>query len=208
MLNQNIHQDEKETGFFRRREDFLSFMLGLAFVGTGIIFFIIVSSYIFLTVKNADVWQTFSLPKVFWASTIIIALSSYTLYIAKKSLEKDEFKQYRYALAATFSLGVLFCLLQIWGWQIMASTKVFFQNSIQGSFLYVISGLHLLHIVVGLILLAMIFRDAIKYKSYIDAFVYSVNPPNQLKIKLICRYWHFVDILWVVLFLFLVFQHS
>lgn len=206
MLNHNIHQDEKESGFFRRREEPLNFMLGLAFLGTSILFLIIISIYILS--KNKASWQTFSLPKIFWISTILIALSSYTLYVAKKAIEKDEFKQYRLMLGSTFGLGILFCALQIWGWQIMVGANIVFKNSLAGSFLYVISGLHLLHIVGGLFFLGMLLKDALKNKKYVDAFVYSVNPPNQLKIKLIFRYWHFVDILWIVLFLFLVFQHS
>ncbi|TAE72794.1 MAG: heme-copper oxidase subunit III [Bacteroidetes bacterium] len=208
MLNQNIYQDEKESGFFRRREDSLNFMLGLAFVGTSLIFLIIVGVYINLSLKNVEIWKTFSLPKIFWVSTIMIALSSYTLHIAKKALEKDDFKQYRYALGSTFLLGISFCVMQILGWQTLVSINILFKNSLAGSFLYVMSGLHLLHIIGGLVFLGIIFKEALKYKNYVDAFVYSVNPPNQLKIKLIIRYWHFVDILWIVLFLFLVFQHS
>jgi cytochrome c oxidase subunit 3 len=201
MQNKNITQ---ETGLLKRREP-LNFMLGLAFIGTSILFGIIILIYI--SRRNVNDWQVFSLPHIFWISTLVIALSSYTLHQAYQALKIDDFVKYRYMLGSTLVLGIAFCLMQISGWVSMMSTNINFKN-IAGAFLYLISGLHLLHIVGGLIFIMILFKEALKYKKYIDAFVYSVNPPNQLKIKLIVRYWHFVDILWIGLFLFLAYQHS
>jgi cytochrome c oxidase subunit III len=56
--------------------------------------------------------------------------------------------------------------------------------------------------------LASANKDAFQRMEYVDSFVYSVNPPNQLKVKLISIYWHFIDILWVAIFLFLLYHAS
>jgi cytochrome c oxidase subunit 3 len=81
-------------------------------------------------------------------------------------------------------------------------------NNTGGMFIYVLSGLHILHTLGGLIALASANKDAFQRMEYVDSYVYSVNPPNQLKIKLISIYWHFLDILWIVLFLFLLYHAS
>ena len=58
------------------------------------------------------------------------------------------------------------------------------------------------------VFLGIAFGEAINRRQYVEAFVYSVNPPNQLKLRLITLYWHFVDVLWLGLFLFLGIHHG
>ena len=78
----------------------------------------------------------------------------------------------------------------------------------RGGFVYIISGVHLLHILVGLVFLTIMLVEAMRRRPYVDSFVYSVNPPNKLKIRLITLYWHFVDLLWIGLFIFLLVHHG
>jgi cytochrome c oxidase subunit 3 len=89
----------------------------------------------------------------------------------------------------------------------MQRMDVRLHNNTAGAFLYVITGVHLLHILGGLFLLVITLVNAVRRTTYVDAFVYSVNPPNQLKLKLVTVYWHFVDALWVYLFLFFLYHH-
>ena len=81
-------------------------------------------------------------------------------------------------------------------------------NNIAGAFLYTLSGLHILHILGGIIYLGVTFSHALKRVTYVDSFVYSVNPPTQLKLQMVSIYWHFIDILWIYLFVFLLYHHG
>ncbi len=191
----------EEKGFFRRREPYM-FMLWLAIFGMALLFGILAMLYVGR--KQATDWVGFSVPMVFWISTLVVLGSSWTLHITNKALVRDDFKTYRVFMGITLGLGVLFCVLQLWGWNIMYHSGITLQKSIAGAFFFVISGLHLAHLLGGVYFLTKAFAESLKNYTYIDAFVYSVNPPTQLKIRLITQYWHFVDFLWLVLFLLLV----
>ena len=127
---------------------------------------------------------------------------------AMLAFRHERFGNYRTNLATTLGLGILFILLQGWGWRQLVLAGVGLEGNPAGGFIYIISGIHLLHILVGLIFLGIVLGEALLRRPYIDSFVYSVNPPNRLKIKLITLYWHFVDILWIGLFLFLLVHHG
>ena len=102
--------------------------------------------------------------------------------------------------------GIFFIVLQGFGWRKMLLSDITMSNNTGGMFIYILSGLHIVHTLAGLIALASANKDAFQRMAYVDAYVYSVNPPNQLKIKLITIYWHFIDALWVLLFLFLLYH--
>jgi cytochrome c oxidase subunit 3 len=190
---------------FRRREPF-AFMLGLGIIGIGLMFLAFLLVY--LIRKSGDDWGSFELPKVFNLSTAVILASSFTLHYANVYVRKDNFRAFRLMLGSTLVLGGLFCFLQILGWMQLQNQGIYLKSIVSAGFLYVISGIHLLHIAGGLVFLAFAFGQALRHAAYIDSFVYHVNPPNQLKLQLITRYWHFVDGLWLFLFLFFLYQHS
>jgi cytochrome c oxidase subunit III len=191
----------------KRREPF-KFMLGLAMFGSVMLFFFLLLIYALRKDIGGNTFVETPLPSIFSISTIVILLSSLTLYLGDKSFKKDQFFQYRILMGATFFLGTAFIIMQLMGWKELYEAGTTSESRNSGGFIYLISGLHILHILIGLGFLLKIFIEALKRLSYVDSFVYSVNPPNQLKINLIIFYWHFVDILWLVLFLFLVWQHS
>lgn len=189
----------------KRREPF-AFMLYLAIIGSGLLFLFLMLVFITKEVRNQDI--PVKIPGVFWVSTLIILLSSFTLRGANKAFREERFRSYRLNISITLLAGVLFIVLQGLGWRIMLLAGVTMSNNTGGMFIYVLSGLHILHTLGGLIALASANRDAFQRMEYIDSYVYSVNPPNQLKIKLISIYWHFIDILWIILFLFLLYHAS
>ncbi|GAB2765550.1 hypothetical protein GCM10027275_03690 [Rhabdobacter roseus] len=156
--------------------------------------------------EEGPTWQLTTLPGVFWLSTLAVTLSSVTLHEANRAFQTEEFALYRTGMACTFFLGILFAILQVTGWVVLKQEGLIMRNNPAVGFVYLLSGLHLLHILGGLYFLGKCFREALINKTYVDAFVYSVNPPNRLKLKLITTYWHFVDVLWLALFLFLLFQ--
>ncbi|MDJ1469752.1 cytochrome c oxidase subunit 3 [Cytophagaceae bacterium DM2B3-1] len=191
-------------GLFTHRKDPYQFMLYLGFGGSSLIFLLFVVLYIIR--KGTPGWLSFNIPSIFWISTSLIILSSITLHLANKAFIQDRFTYYKWLLAATLDLGILFIITQIIGWQTLLQEGIVIHKSTAGAFLYIISGLHLLHVLGGLVFLSILLIQALKRTTYIDSFIYSVNPPNQFRLLLISQYWHFVDILWVLLFIFFLYQ--
>ena len=191
----------KENPFTKRREP-LGFMLWLGVIGSSLLFTSIF--IIFLTRMHRETGHMIVLPDMFWLSTLVILFSSITLHEANLAFNSERFLHYRVFLGATLLLGVTFILLQIGGWAEMHNAGLFKGVKTSGGLVYLLTGLHLVHIVGGVIYLAILFQKAIKNRSYIDSFVYSVNAPNKLRITLLTRYWHFTGALWLVVFLFLI----
>ena len=181
-------------------------MVWLGIAGSVLLFTVLFATYIVRS--SGPSWAQVALPNVFLLSTVVMMLSSLTLHTANQAFRNERFPMYRTYLGMTLSLGILFILLQAWGWRQMVLAGIGLQANPAGGFVYILSGLHLLHILIGLIFLLIAFVEAMRRRQYIDAFVYSVNPPNQLKIKLITLYWHFIDVLWLVVFLFLLVHHG
>ncbi|WP_338873246.1 heme-copper oxidase subunit III [Spirosoma sp. SC4-14] len=193
------------SNFITRRREPFRFMVWLGIASSVMLFTILLVTYIIR--RTGPGWVDVKLPNVFLISTVVIVLSSFTLHNANLAFRHERFSSYRINMASTLVLGTLFILLQGWGWRQMILAGVGLKSNPAGSFVYIISGIHLLHILIGLIFLVIALIEALRRRMYVDSFVYSVNPPNQLKIKLITLYWHFVDILWVGLFLFLLAHH-
>jgi cytochrome c oxidase subunit 3 len=142
-------------------------------------------------------WLEFELPQIFYYSTVIIILSSITMHWAYSSAKKDEFGKLKISLWLTFILGMSFLVTQWMGWRELVNMGVFFagsQSNPAGSFLYVLSGLHGLHLIGGLVFLLLIIIAAIRLQIHGKAMV---------RIEMCATYWHFMDLLWVYLFVFL-----
>ncbi len=191
--------------FTKRREPF-RFMLWLAIAGSVLLFTVLLMIYVVRVTGPG--WVNMPLPTVFLLSTFVIMLSSLTLHNANTAFLHERFSAYRTNIGTTLGLGVLFMVLQGWGWRQLMQAGVRLEGNPAGGFVYLISGLHLLHILIGLIFLVIVFVEAARRRQYVESFVYSVNPPNQLKLRLTTLYWHFVDVLWLGLFLFLLVHHG
>ena len=170
----------------------------LLWVGLGSIVMMfagLTSAYI--VKKSQANWLEFDLPNLFWFSTLVILVSSFTIQMAVKKAKAGEMAQYRGFLSVTAILGITFIILQLRGFQALELNNVALtgaRSNSAGSFLLVIAGLHLLHLVGGVIAIAVISLKALAAKS-------STN--QVLSVELVASYWHFVDILWIYLFVFL-----
>lgn len=201
------NQLTKRPNLFTKRREPFKFMLWLGIAGSALGFSLLLGIY--LMRKSVGLyWTDVPLPSVFWVSTLAIVVSSMTLHLAHHCFRTDRYPQFRLYIGATLMLGFLFIILQFWGWQQLIQAGISTMNNPSVGFIYVISGLHILHIVGGVLALSWVVYQSLKNHSYIDAFVFSVNPPNQLKIKLVTIYWHFVDVLWLFLFAFLLYHHG
>ena len=149
----------------------------------------------YIVKRNLANWQTFDLPQFFWYSTAAILLSSVTIFLAEKAFKKREMKKYRSLVIATLILGVLFFVFQIFGFLQLWEKGITLQANVSYSFMYVIVGVHAAHVLGGLIALIVLFAKAFstKTRSY-----------NSVPVELVSTYWHFVDILWIYLLIFLI----
>ena len=154
----------------------------------------------FVVSKSREDWlKDFHLPVAFYFSTAIIILCSVTFFLAKKAIQKDNQQATTIFLLLTLILGVGFVFCQFTGFKQLMENGYFFagpESNIATTFLYVIATVHLVHLAGGLIALLIIIYNHFKQKY---------NSTQTLGIELGAMYWHFLDFLWVCLFLLLYF---
>ncbi|HEV7346734.1 cytochrome c oxidase subunit 3 [Telluribacter sp.] len=190
---ENIHQLTAQ----QEPEETLSmdpkkFILWLFIVSIIMLFASQTSAYL---VRRAEGnWLEYSMPQIFWYSTAVLVASSISMHWAYLSAKKDNFSSLRIAISITFVLGLAFLVMQYQGWKELVDMKVFFVGNPSGSFFYVFTGLHGFHLITGLIVLFYALVSALKLK---------VHAKNLRRIQICATYWHFLDILWVYLFFFL-----
>ncbi|MEY3208345.1 MAG: hypothetical protein RL064_376 [Bacteroidota bacterium] len=146
--------------------------------------------------KGQANWLEFDLPSVFIASTVVILLSSFTIQMALKKFKENQMTTYRGFLTVTAILGVVFMILQAQGfWALEANSIALIgpRSNSAASFFFVIVGLHLLHVLGGILALIGVTFSSFRAK----------NNENPIAIELLSTYWHFVDILWIYLIIFL-----
>lgn len=175
------------------------FALWLFLVSVIMIFAALTSYYI---VRRAEGnWLEFELPDVFWFSTIVILLSSATMHWAYLAAKKDNFPQLKTAIVITTILGLIFLAGQFISWENLYARGIVFggkQSNVAGSILYVLSGLHGLHLIGGVVFLAIVLFNCFNFK---------IHSKNLAQIQMCATYWHFLDFLWVYLFVFLLLNH-
>ena len=148
----------------------------------------------YIVKRNQAGWVTFNLPVAFWYSTAVIILSSLSLFMASRAFRERAMSRYRLLVAVTLGLGVLFIGLQLIGFKQLWSAGVTLTGNVSYSFLYIIVGIHAVHVLGGVIALIIMSLKAFnsKIKNY-----------SMVPVELISTYWHFVDILWIYLLVFL-----
>jgi cytochrome c oxidase subunit 3 len=170
----------------------------------------ITSAFLFLSVAYFATtigtnFNNFKLPLLFHANTIIILVSSYTINQTRKAILRDDWNGYLTALSVTAALGIAFTFFQVTAWNELIRGGVKLNNNIAGAYVYVISGLHLLHLAAGVLLLMWFSFTALERKNDpVKLLIFESDPFNKMKVDLLCTYWHFVDGLWVYIYLFFV----
>ncbi|HUR65707.1 MAG TPA: cytochrome c oxidase subunit 3 [Chitinophagaceae bacterium] len=147
----------------------------------------------FIVKSNQTNWVPVAIPKVFWFSTAAIIISSLTVQMALRSFKQREMRQYRLLIGVTLLLGVAFVVLQWLGFQQLWEQNITFKGGGAGQFLYVIFGLHAIHVLGGVITLIVMF---------IKAFTGRTKLYSSVPVEVAATYWHFVDLLWLYLLIF------
>lgn len=151
----------------------------------------------YLVMRGNGNWLVFNLPALFFISTACIILSSFTMVWAQNTIKKNDYKNAQMGVLLTFLLGISFCISQIMAWKALYGQGIVFagkQSNISGSILYVITFMHFLHLTAGLIALFVTLIKIIRRRYSSD---------NYLGLSLTAIFWHYLDALWVILFLFL-----
>ncbi|HNF72407.1 MAG TPA: cytochrome c oxidase subunit 3, partial [Chitinophagaceae bacterium] len=141
-------------------------------------------------------WLHFQLPLAFSISTAVILLSSVSMYFTVKAFKKRQFSTYKSLITITALAGVLFVLLQAYGFYQMTQSGITLESNgegVSGSFVYVIAGVHIAHVLGGVIALLITFLKA--------RFQKKVKVYSSTGLEVLATYWHFVDALWIYLFL-------
>ena len=178
----------------------------LAIVGIVILFLALTSAYGLS--KPQWTWSKFSFPKLFLISTVVLGLSSFTINKVVLFFKEDDLKRFKKFTAYTLVLSLLFLALQVAAWFQLNKSGIYLAGKPDGSYLYLISALHAMHLVIGIVLLFYIWLVA-KYKLIdpVKKLIYFSNKTNLKHLSLISIYWHFVDVLWIYLLLFFLFNH-
>jgi cytochrome c oxidase subunit 3 len=173
-------------------------MLWFGMISLTMSFLGITSGYI-VSKERADWLTDFQIPEAFYISLFVILLSSITFYFAKKYVIAQQKKQGMIFLIITFLLGITFILLQFKGFSEIISSGYFFtgsESTITTSFIYLVVLLHLIHMLAALISVLVVIYNHYKQR-------YTIG--NTVGIEIAATFWHFVDVLWIYLFLFFYF---
>lgn len=184
---------------FRSFERNRKFLLWLSMVSMSMAFAGLTSAFI-VRQEQSD-WYRFSLPAVLWVGSALLVLSSGTVVAAQIMAAKGRFKSVGFWLLMSLFLAIGFTITQFRGWGELTQAGVFFvdKKSPSGSFFYVLTGLHLAHLFGGMIALMV---------TSIRAFLGKYSVQNFLGVKLSAIFWHFLTVLWLYIFIFVLVMFS
>ena len=169
------------------------FALWLFMASVMMLFASLTSAYI---VREAEGnWLYFELPEMFYYTSAIVIVSSITMQWAYFAARKDDAKKVRLLVAITSLLGVAFLVGQFMAWGDLVRNSVYFVGNPSGSFLYVLTGLHGLHIISAVIFLLIVLSAACRLR---------VHSKNMAQMEMCTTYWHFLGGLWIYLFIFFI----
>ncbi|MDP3930404.1 MAG: cytochrome c oxidase subunit 3 [Bacteroidota bacterium] len=169
------------------------FVLWLLIVASIMMFAGFTSAYIVR--RGEGNWEIFNLPSLFAINTLIIILSSITMQWSVIALKNNKLSQVKTMLGLTLALGLAFCVGQFLAWGQLTADNVFFAfSNPSNSFVYVISGVHLFHVVGGVLFVLIQFIQSLRGKVLASAPLYT---------GMCATYWHFIGILWIYLYIFL-----
>lgn len=170
------------------------------FIVTSFLFFMALTSGFIVYSGGRGRGLHLILPQAFIYSTTCIVLSSITMFIAQTAAKRLQFGKQRLFLGLTIALGILFFILQFYAWSALIKMGVYFiSNNASQSFIYVFTGAHLVHILAGVVLLANALWGSYKNQPQVK---------NLYKMELSAIFWHFVDIIWIYLYVFLLLNQN
>ncbi|MBY5959014.1 cytochrome c oxidase subunit 3 [Membranicola marinus] len=149
--------------------------------------------------QSAGNWLEFRLPTMFFVSTGVIVLSSLFVWLSSRAFNQQKELAYKTYMVGAFVMGCAFIVTQYLGWMQMYSSGIDLKGNPSGSFVYVMTILHVFHVLGGLVVLTVAL-----YHAFVLPF--ELTYKRRVRLDLTSIYWHFVDILWIYLLLFFILQ--
>lgn len=178
-------------------------LLYLSMVGIGVLFLILLIAFARTGGFEAE---NVALPKFFSVGTVLLLLSSYTISRVPGIYKKDKLNKMTRYLGGTLALGILFIGAQLLGWREMTAAGITFSGKPSGTYLYLISALHILHLLGGIIFLFFLFlKTAHVATDGVRSLIFIRDPYRQLQLSMLAGYWHFLDFMWLGLYLVFLF---
>ncbi|OYU95092.1 MAG: cytochrome oxidase subunit III [Bacteroidetes bacterium B1(2017)] len=188
-MQSSILQKEEENYVIHPKK----FVLWLFIVASVMLFAGFTSAYIVR--RGEGNWEIFNLPSLFNLNTLLIILSSISIQLSYSAAKNNQFAKVKTFIGIAFLLGIGFCFGQWFAWKQLIADNVFFAfSNPSNSFVYVISGVHLFHVIGGLVFMSIMLVQALQNK---------IGSSTHLFLNMCITYWHFIGILWIYLYLFL-----
>jgi len=145
------------------------------------------------------------IPVSFLISTLLLILSGYTATQMRLHYQEENTEKIISSLRNTFWLGTVFTGLQILGWRELDWMGISFTGIPSGSFLYLLSGIHIFHLLGAMIFALILWVQLRKnQQDEVKNLILLTNPYEKMRIRLFTVYWHFMDVIWLVLFVLFV----
>ena len=184
-------------GLHARRNPYV-LMLVLAMGSSSILFLFLL---MMLVARKLTVGMPpLSLPRVFWVSTATLIASSISLFMARRHFMAERYRKHLNGSGIALALGLLFGVTQVVGWWQLYRSGYTLHDSSAAAFLYLLSGLHFLHLLLAMGLLFWAVLDSSRNHTYVDGYLQSLDPAKSTRLQLSSWFWHFTDALWIILF--------
>ncbi|OON70039.1 heme-copper oxidase subunit III [Hymenobacter sp. CRA2] len=184
----------------------LVMMLYLSLAGITVLFGVLVVLYLRHRADLGGTGSPHPFPRWFSLGTVVLMLSSYVLAQAPALYRADDVPGLARCLGSTLLLGCIFAGLQVLGWRELNQQGVFWTGEASGTYVYLISALHVVHLLGGMIFLGVLLgRTAYAARDGVRTLVFIRNPYRRMQLRLLGIYWHFIDALWVLLFMVFLF---
>ncbi len=175
-------------------------MLYLAMLGSGLIFLFLTVAFLASGLNQLE-GLNHRVPLAFLVSTFLIILSGHFAGKMKLYYSEENTGKLQEALRNTLILGIAFTLSQLVGWMELTNMGINFTGIPSGSFLYVLSGIHIFHLIGAMIFAVIMWIQFRKIqRDQIKNLILLTNPYEKMRIRLFTRYWHFMDGIWLILF--------
>ena len=165
--------------------------IGVWILLTAVVMLFAGLSSAYIVLRGVPAWQNIELPSLLWPNTAILLLSSVAIDLARRAIRRRDAQSMKRWLIAGLVLGAAFLLGQVAAWRQLVNAGVYLPSTLQSSFFYILSGLHGVHLLGGVIALVWVLVAALENK----VTVFNYEP-----LKLCALYWHVMDAIWIYLF--------
>jgi cytochrome c oxidase subunit 3 len=167
-------------------------------IGSILMLFVALASAYIVRSASSDDWRRIAMPRILWLSTVLLVVSSITIELARRSLKSKNESGYSLWLMNTVGLGVAFVGSQLLAWRQLVRQGAYLASNPYNSFFYLFTGAHGLHVLGGLCALGYLVIRTRGARRSVDAELRRIGAADAVTI-----YWHFMDVLWIALFMLL-----